>query len=199
MAKETLADRSVEDDVDGPETPQTRESLRIDRVIVRPRLGRLSPRPTLAVLVVLLVALAGAAGVLLKKNDHTQNIASAEKAALATSKESLVTLLSYDYRELDGLADQTSNLVTGDFADRYRALLNEELIPAAKQKKVVTRTEIATASVVDGSTTKVDLLVFVNQVSATAGSETPILSGSRVRVQMRLVDGSWRVSAIDPV
>jgi len=166
-----------------------------------PRLGRVSARPSrlLAVLAALAVVLAVVGGILWRANDSTDAVEHARTAALKAVQSDMETLLSYDYREIDTAVQERADLVTGDFAERYARLVEDQVAPAAKKHKVVTRTEVATASVVDATEDRVDLLLFINQVSATKASDTPVLSGSRIRVEMRLVDGTWRVAAVDPV
>jgi len=180
----------------------TTKDVSPDRLSLRlPRPGRGSAQPSrlLAVLAALAVVLAVVGGILWRANDNTDAVEHARTAALKAGQSDMETLLSYDYREIDTAVQERADLVTGDFAERYARLVEDQVAPAAKKQKVVTRTEVATASVVDATEDRVDLLLFINQVSATKASDTPVLSGSRIRVEMRLVDGTWRVAAVDPV
>lgn len=165
----------------------------------RPKAPRLAPRPVLAVLAVLALVCFGIAGALWQKNGRADDLEAARMTVVEKAKSEVATLLSYDYRTLDAeMADRT-DLVTGAFKDEYLTLVREELSPAATEKKVVTRTDVVSVAVIDADTETAELLLFLNQVSATKGSDVPVLNGSRVRVTMQLVDGTWKVAGIDPV
>ncbi|MFC7500628.1 hypothetical protein [Nocardioides sp. GCM10030258] len=160
---------------------------------------QLEPRRVIAVLVATAILLAAAGGVVAGRNGAEAGKDDASSVALTAGADSIATLLSYDYRDVDSAVKDRAELVTGEFAAKYATLIEDEVAPAAKKHKAVTRTEIASASVVSASDEKVELLLFVNQVAARAGSDVPVLSGSRIEVVMRLVDGTWKVAAVDPV
>ena len=128
--------------------------------------------------------------------------ASAEKArvdAAAAGAQDVAQLFTYDYRTIQEQLNDHLALLTPEFATQYRTLVTTKVAPAATSGKLTTRTDVATSSVVSVDGGEAKLLMFLNQTSAKEGSSTPILTGSRVLVSMRLVSGVWKVAAIDPV
>jgi Mce-associated membrane protein len=156
-------------------------------------------RRPIVILAALAVVLSVTAGLLWFSNSARADKDDARSDALAAARKNVATLLSYDYRTISTAVDERAALVTGDFKSDYADLVNDQVAPAARKRKVVTRTDVVTAAVVSADTDQARLLLFLNQVSATKQSKVPLLTGSRVRVEMRKVDGTWRVADVTPL
>jgi Mce-associated membrane protein len=156
-------------------------------------------RRTIPILAVLALVLSVTAGVLWSVNRATADQDAVRADAVAAAKKNVATLLSYDYRTIATAVEERTGLVTGKFKSQYAKLVNDQVAPAARKRKVVTRTEVITGAVVSADTDQARLLLFLNQVSATKQSKVPVLSGSRVRVEMKKVDGTWRVADVTPL
>jgi len=120
--------------------------------------------------------------------------------ALASAKENIPRILSYDFSALDGYRGRIDRLTTGEFGDELRTLLDERIVKVAKREGIVTRAtvpDIAVVEVKDSET--VVLLAFVNQVTRKRDTATPVIEGSRIVVEVVKDDDEWKVSDLDPV
>ena len=153
----------------------------------------------LIVLTALVMAVACAGLVLARTNGTTTDERDAAAEALATATEAVPALLTYDASTVADLAEDKSGALTESFAAEYTKLVNEELAPAAKQRKLVTQTEVASGGVVSGGKNRVTVLLFLNQVSLAKGMKTPAETGSRVRVILQRVGGEWRIDKLSPL
>lgn len=160
---------------------------------------RLTSTRSLAALTVLVVAVNGAGGLLARSNGTTTDERDAAADALEAATQAVPSLLTYDASTVAGLAKDTSGLLTDSFAPEYTKLVSEQLTPAAKQRQLVTQTEVASGGVVTASKNRVTVLLFLNQVSLAKGMKTPAETGSRVRVVLQRVGGEWCVDKLTPL
>ncbi|MCW2751519.1 MAG: hypothetical protein JWR83_2629 [Aeromicrobium sp.] len=153
----------------------------------------------LAVLALAVVLVAVGGVVLRNKNSSFDDDESARAAASLVANTSVAELFSYDYRTISQVVAKRSDLVTGKFADDYKELVTTQVAPAAAKQKLTTRTEIATSAVLSAKSGEVTMLMFLNQTSARAKSNLPVLTGSRVEVTMKFAEGKWKVAGVKPV
>ncbi len=152
------------------------------------------------VILTILVLLVGAGGVALwRSNAHESDVEKARESALAAATDAVPSLLTYDANTVATLAKSQAGLLTGSFAQEYAALVNDQLAPAAKKRELVTHTEVASGAVVSGDTSRVTVLLFLNQVSLAKDMKTPAATGSRVRVALKHVAGQWRIDELTPL
>lgn len=163
------------------------------------RTGALKSRKAAGILLAVLLVVSGLGLFLHQRNSVADGVDSARIAARKTAVVSVAKLFSFDYRTLSAALPDRTTLLTEDFSKEYSQLVSSKVAPAAKAGHITTRTEVATASVVSATEDSVDLLFFLNQTSASQGSMIPILTGSRVRVEMRKVSGRWLVAGVDPI
>lgn len=126
-----------------------------------------------------------------------------QRAAVQAAAEALPAALSYDYRTLDdGLARATGSM-TDSFGEEYRKTFDATTRAMATDKKAVTSALVRGAGVVEARDDRVLCLVFVDQMLVSSATTkrpgAPVsVSGSRVLVEMRDVDGTWKIDSIDP-
>jgi len=108
-------------------------------------------------------------------------------------------LLSYDYRSIEEDLAREKGWLTGSFADDYSALVTDEIAPAAAKVKVVTDARVGASGITSTDNDEVELLLFVTVTTRSEELDEPRVSGSRLAVTAELVDGEWRISALDPV
>jgi Mce-associated membrane protein len=171
-------------DVAGPAAPVRR--IRWSRVFI---FGVL---PGLALL------LAMGAGFLKWHNTsiHDSDIAGIESVQAA--KDSTVALLSYQPDKVEQQLDAAKDLLTGQFLDSYTSLINQVVIPGAKQQHISTVATVPAAAPVSATENHAVVLVFVNQ-AATIGNGAPSNTTSSVKVTMDKIGGRWLISGFDPV
>jgi Mce-associated membrane protein len=121
------------------------------------------------------------------------------QSALAAAKNSVHTILSYDYRAIASDISAAKADTTGEFARQYSSTA-AQLLSEAKQVKAIVQATVGSAGVVSATNNEVVALLFVDQASVrqTAGQKTPTtrIDQSRVQVTMTRLNGKWLVSSL---
>ncbi|KAA0022087.1 h domain protein [Antrihabitans cavernicola] len=110
-----------------------------------------------------------------------------------------VAMLSYDFNTVDAELPKAEDGLTGDFKDQYKTLIDQAIIPGAKEKQLTVKVTVQGGSVVSASRDKVTTLLFLNQATTSKDTPQAVISGSRVRVDLEKHDGRWLVSSLTPV
>jgi Mce-associated membrane protein len=129
------------------------------------------------------------------RNSDTARIESVQAA-----KDTTVKMLSYKPDSVDKELNDARALLTGGFRDEYTSLINDVVIPGAKEKQisaVATIPENGAASV-SADPNHAVVLLFVNQ-TVVVGQDAPTDTASSVRVTLDKVGDSWLISKFDPV
>jgi Mce-associated membrane protein len=169
--------------VDAPATAQTRTRVIVVLVVV-------------GVLALGLIALNIWLWTVRSDNSETEQ---ARHDALESARQRVPALLSYDYRKLDSYVRTAPDNTTGRFKTDFTSLVARLVAPLAKQKQVVTNATVKQAGIVDASADQVTVLVLLDQATTSTASKTGQLDGSRDRVVMQKVGGTWLIAALDPV
>ncbi|MBF6191564.1 twin-arginine translocation pathway signal [Nocardia sp. CDC186] len=189
---------------DVPEPPDTPPSETTEAGGRKPKARRLSrvlrteyALPALAVLVVASVVAAACLFFVQYRPDNRTDGDAA--AALDAASRGTVALLSYAPETIDHDLDAAKSFLTGGFLAYYSQFTQQVVAPAAKQKSVRTSATVVRAAVSDLRTDEAVVLVFINQTTTSAEKPDPALAASSVLVTLRKADGTWRISAFDPV
>jgi len=184
-AEKTLPDQVVE------ETPETTQSdTGADALPIRAP-GRLIWLAPLAILI-------ATSGLFVVNHRHDADAAAGD-AAMTVVTDHVKSLFSYSYQDVDKDLSAEKRWLTGPFADEYADVVSTKIEPAAAKAKVTTVADVVSAGVVSAKHDRVQLLLFVNVTTRSTELAEPRVSGSRLRVTADLVDGVWRISALDPV
>lgn len=151
---------------------------------------------SLALVAALLVA---AVVLLLVDQHHESSVASARIDGEQASRDLVAQVLTYDARTIDADSARVKGLLTGSFRDDFGTLLDQVIVPRAREAHIATQATVTASSVVRAEPNEVTTLLFVNQQTTSTSSPTPAVSGSRVRATVVASDAGWKVSAIDPV
>lgn len=161
-------------------------------------------------LIILIVAVVGAAGWLTYQ--HRQDVAteSARVQASSAAEQALTAILAYDYRQMDADEKKALSYLTPDYGKEYAknfALLTDasggKKSPVDQTKTVVTATVLGTG-VMDAQPDQVHVMAFVNQETRhKAGPQGQQCSPSclltnRVEVTMVKRGSDWLVSGLNP-
>jgi Mce-associated membrane protein len=183
-ASDDANDRDDSGDAEGPVKPRRR--------IAWMRVLTYGLVPGLA----LLVALAAA---FLKWQDSSirdSDVARVE--AVQAAKDSTIALLSYRPDTVDKELAAASGRLTGDFKGAYTKLVNDVVIPGAKQKQISAVATVPAVASVSATPTHATVLVFVNQ-TVIIGSDAPTDTASSVKVALDKLNGHWLISQFDPI
>ena len=198
---ETVADEAEEstEKADEPtetaeESPEGGESEKPKRRVNWPRVFAYGVLPGLA------LVLAMAAGFLKWQDNSVRDSEIARIESVQAAKDTTIKMLSYKPDSVDRELNDARALLTGDFRDQYTSLINDVVIPGAKEKQIS-----AVASVPDAGAASVSaepnhavVLVFVNQ-TVVVGQDAPTDTASSVRVTLDKVGDRWLISKFDPV
>jgi Mce-associated membrane protein len=152
------------------------------------------------VLPALALVLALAAGYLKWQDNSVRNSDTARNESVQAAKDTTVKMLSYKPDSVEKELNDARGLLTGDFRDQYTSLINDVVIPGAKEKQisaVATIPENGAASV-SADPNHAVVLLFVNQ-TVVVGQDAPTDTASSVRVTLDKVGDSWLISKFDPV
>jgi Mce-associated membrane protein len=152
------------------------------------------------VLPALALVLALAAGYLKWQDNSVRNSDTARIESVQAAKDTTVKMLSYKPDSVEKELNDARGLLTGDFRDQYTSLINDVVIPGAKEKQisaVATIPEDGAASV-SADPNHAVVLLFVNQ-TVVVGQDAPTDTASSVRVTLDKVGDSWLISKFDPV
>ena len=148
---------------------------------------------------VMALFLAGGAGYFRWQDASLRDAETARAEATQVAHDSTVAMLSYgpdDVEEKLGAAAR--QLLTGQFQDSYTALIDEVVIPNAKQQRIASTAEVRAVAAVSGNAKHVVALAFVNQ-TITFGNTAPTNTASSVRVTLDRVGDRWLISRFEPV
>lgn len=111
---------------------------------------------------------------------------------------STIAMLTYHPDTVDKDLTSAANRMTGNFRAEYTKLINDIVIPGAKQKKISAVATVPGAASVSATETHAVVLVFVNQ-AITIGDGAPTDNASTVRVTLDKVHNQWLISRFDPI
>jgi Mce-associated membrane protein len=118
--------------------------------------------------------------------------------SVQVARDSTVAMLSYRPDAVDQQLHNARDLLTGTFRDSYTSLINDVVIPGAKQKQISATATVPAAAPVTADPRHAVVLVFVNQ-TVVVGSDAPADSTSAIRVTLDETGGRWLVSQFDPI
>lgn len=168
--------------------------------VAEPKKKRFDGSRVLAFMVLPAMALllAGAAGYL-KWQDSTVRDADAVRIeSLQVAKDATVRILSYKPDTVEQDLGSARDLLTGNFRDSYTQLINDVVIPGARDKKISAVANVPAAASVSATPSRAEVLVFVNQ-TVIVGDGAPTATASSVKVTLDRVGDRWLISEFDPV
>ncbi|BDX30729.1 outer membrane protein [Mycobacterium antarcticum] len=184
---EETTDAVVEPVVDEPDvTPELRSRIDWTRVAAYGLL------PALALI------LAMAAGYLKYVDNSVRESATARAESVRAATEGTISLLSYTPDEVERQLNDARGLLTGEFLESYTSLINQVVIPGAKQQQISATATVPKAGSVSADADEAVVLVFVNQ-AVTVGAAAPTSSASSVQVTLVKTGGKWLISEFTPV
>ncbi|OLP00231.1 hypothetical protein BVU76_21845 [Mycolicibacterium porcinum] len=150
------------------------------------------------VLPVLALILAMAAGFLKWQDSSARAVQTAAVESVRAAGDSTVAILSYRPDTVDAELPAAADRLTGEFRDQYTQLIDDVVIPGAKQQLISAVASVPAAAAVSASDRHAVVLVLVDQTT-TIGTGPPTKSTSSVRVTLDKVENRWLISQFEPV
>jgi Mce-associated membrane protein len=189
----------VEDEAES--TAETQTQSKPNRSVVGRTLRWIRSKLGVILLAALLLASAGVAAWLYfyQYRPDQQTDDAAANVALEAAKSGTVSLLSYSPDSLDKDFANAKSHLTGDFLSYYTQFTQQVVTPAAQQKSVKTSAAVVRAAVSELQPDSAVVLVFINQNTTSKENPDGAFAASAVKVGMKKINGTWLISAFDPV
>ena len=157
------------------------------------------PRALAGALVAVAVVLAAVVGWLAygKLQDNAAEVARTD--AVKAAEEQAVAVLAYSYDKVDEQVAAAAEGLTGDFREEYLNLMNNVIVPGAKEKSISVQAVVQSSSIVSAEADHAVAMLFVNTISTNSEFPEAVSSASRVRVELENEDGRWLVSRLGPI
>lgn len=146
----------------------------------------------------LALTLASGAGYLKWQESSAELSRAAAAQSTQAVPESIIAMLSYRPDTVDKELPPAGSRLTGKFRDDYTRLINDVVIPGAKQQRISAVAKVPAAASVSATESHAVVLAFVDQ-SVTIGDGAPTDTASTVRVTLDKVDGRWLISRFEPI
>ena len=148
----------------------------------------------------LAMILAMAAGFLKWQDNSVRSSEIARIESVQAAKDTTIQMLSYKPNSVEQQLNDARALLTGDFRDQYASLINDVLIPGAKENQItaVARVPEGGAASVSADPNHAVVLIFVIQ-TIVVDQDAPTDTASTVRVTLDNVGDRWLISKFDPV
>jgi Mce-associated membrane protein len=143
---------------------------------------------------VLLLAIA--AGLLKWHDSSIRHIERARGQSVAAAKESTDAILTFRYDTIAHDVAATRERLTGGFLDTYAKRTQQELIPHAKQERIVATASVPDAAPETTTPNHAVVLVFILQ-NVKIGDAPLSESGSSARVTLDKIGERWLISDFD--
>ena len=140
--------------------------------------------------------LAIAAGLLKWHDSSIRHIERARGQAVAAATESTDAILTFRYDTIDHDVAITRKRLTGAFLDTYTTRTRQDLIPHAKQERIVATATVPDAAPEVTTPNHAVVLVFISQ-TVKIGDAAPSQTGSSARVTLDKVGDRWLISDFD--
>jgi Mce-associated membrane protein len=135
----------------------------------------------------------------LKFHDATQRQAlDAGSESVRAATEGTIAMLSYapDTAETD--LPLVRDRLTGEFRESFSALVNDVVIPGAREKQIFSTATVPAAASVSADYGHAVVLVYVNQTTVIA-NDPPVDTASSAKVALERIDGRWLISDFAPI
>ncbi|MFW0785914.1 hypothetical protein AAFP35_15480 [Gordonia sp. CPCC 206044] len=153
-----------------------------------------------AILGVLLVASAVAAGFLGYRYWDVHGTEQARDSSLDAAKQYAQTMFGYNPQNVEEHVAQSKKVLTGGAKPTYDDLVTKNnLVDEVRKQQVVSDVTIQDAGVVTNTRDSSTVLIFMNQSVTRGGKDLVSLDPSRLTFTMVKQDGDWLINGIDVI
>ncbi len=108
------------------------------------------------------------------------------------------SIFGYDFQTVERSLDEQYSGLTPEYRREFEDKANKEIIPQAKQRKIVSQTSIVGTGVIAAHRDSAQVVVYMNR-TITDSSRTPVYDSSSIQVDYKRVGDKWLISYITPL
>ncbi|MGJ9412637.1 hypothetical protein ACHAAC_07985 [Aeromicrobium sp. CF4.19] len=131
-----------------------------------------------------------------------ENLAVVDSTATTTVQsevsQALTTVLTYDFTNPEATEGAADTLLAGDAREEYDTLF-ASLQERAPDQELVLTAQVQAVAVKTLDADSAELLVFLDQSSQRADDDEASVSAAQLAVEAERVDGSWRITGLEPL
>lgn len=150
------------------------------------------------VLPLLVLTMALGVGYLKWQSGTTTQSQGAAAASVAAATDGATAMLSYRADHVDQDLVAASERMTGAFQNEYTSLINDLVIPGAKEKRISAVATVPAAALLSAEGDRAQVLVYIDQTT-TIGADPPTDTRSSARVEMQKVGDKWMIAGFEPI
>lgn len=106
-------------------------------------------------------------------------------------------ILGYDYQTVERRLIEASTMLTPDFRREVEQRANNEIIPQARERELVSQIDVVNVGVMEARRSSGSVLVYLNRtVTDKETRKSPVYEGVRVRVDYKRLEGKWLINLI---
>ncbi|MBY0443561.1 MAG: hypothetical protein K2Q25_15755 [Mycobacteriaceae bacterium] len=139
-----------------------------------------------------------AAGLLTWYDRSSRDADLARLESVRAARDCTVVLMSFQPDTIETHLTSARKCLTTGFAGTYTRVVNEMVIPYAKENHVSAVAQLSAAAPVSASENRAVVMVFVDQ-SLTTPHSPPAQNYSSIRVALERVAGRWLICGFDPI
>ncbi len=125
-----------------------------------------------------------------------EQAARAELPKLA--QKEIPQFFGYDFQTIERSLNDVYPLLTPDYRQEFKKVVNAQIIPEAKKREMVVQADVVGVGVMAAKRNSATAMVYMNRI-VTDKSREPHYDGSRLRVEFKRIDGKWLISYITPI
>lgn len=133
-----------------------------------------------------------------KQRADIQTGDAAARSVVSAASQGVTALLSYAPDSLESDLAAAKSHLTGEFLAYYSKFSDEVLGPTAKQKQITTKATVVRVAVSELRPESAIVLFYVNQASSSKDKPFVLTANSAI-VTLTKTDGTWLISAFEPV
>ncbi|GAB7068145.1 mammalian cell entry protein [Mycobacterium hodleri] len=144
------------------------------------------------------VALAGFGGTLYWNRVERVGEQEARAELPQLAAQQIPIILGFDYQTIERSRTDAYRLLTPDFRREYEDDTTKNVIPAARQRQLISQVNIVGVGMLDAHRDSGSVMVYMNRV-LTDKTKQPLYDGSRLKVDYQKVGEDWRIKNITPI
>lgn len=117
-------------------------------------------------------------------------------SATAFAQDVVEDLFTYNYDSAEKELPKVADKLSGPYRDSYLKVINEQAIPAAKEKKLDVQTIVSATGIINATRSSATVLVIADQRFSNSQSGQETLASDRLEVHLTKNGDSWLVSDI---